>query len=381
MKAPQELSCREKELLKLSAEGYVRERRAGRVSCEEYTTLLVRRARYYRYMWLGGSEMDPKRQRGAHRRSLKGHAFWRNWVLYVLRNQWTFRSYELFESAISLAKELDSKASKEGVDCLAPLYGLPIPMKGTAAVVAFPSGAGVGVLSSYVPKKDSALTKLIYEAHGVVLGTTNVPEFACSVNTANVASGQTRNPYDFRFSPGGSSGGAGSAVAMHMCVVAVSEDTGGSTRVPALFNGLFGFDPCRNHYPNEGNCGMSFCKDQLGVLSRSMEDLLFYDRALLGTRHRAHELHALWQTRCDERPLESFRVGLPTRPWVIGGDRRLDATMQAAYEAVQRALQPVRLCEVDWDGPEATAVASQEGPEKHVHMSRSFKAIEPSLPT
>ena len=272
---------------------------------------------------------------------------------------------------MALAKELDLKAEAEGVEALAPLYGLPIPMKGTAAVVAFPSGAGVGILSGYVPVKDSALTKLIYARQGVVLGTTNTPEFACSVNTANVASGQTRNPYDHRLSPGGSSGGAGSAVSMHMCPVAVSEDTGGSTRVPALFNGLFGIEPARNHYPNEGNCGLSFTKDQLGVLSRSMEDLLFYDQARLAGRHPADELHSTWRQRCDARPLESFKVGLPKRPWVVGGDRRLDATMQAAYEAVQRALHPVSLCEVDWEGPEATAVASQEGPEKHVHMSRS----------
>ena len=70
---------------------------------------------------------------------------------------------------------------------------------------------------------------------------------------------------------------------MHRCPIAVSEDTGGSTRVPALYNGIFGFDPCRNHYPNEGNPGMTYTRDQIGVLARTMADILIYDRAVGGT--------------------------------------------------------------------------------------------------
>ncbi|CAJ1331815.1 unnamed protein product, partial [Effrenium voratum] len=250
------LTQRQKKLLRMSAQEYVAERKKGDVTCEEYTSLLVKRALYYRYM-----------------------------------NQWTFRSYDLFWKAVQRAKALDKKADAQGVDSIAPLYGLPIPMKGTAAVVDFPSGAGVGVLSSYTPVKNSELTDMILERNGIILGTSNVPEFAASVNTANKASGQCRNPYNHSFCPGGSSGGAGSAVAMFMSPVAVSEDTGGSTRVPALFNGLFGFDPARNHYPNQGNCGMSVTRDQIGVVCRSFQDVLFYDEALMQERHQAQQLH------------------------------------------------------------------------------------------
>ena len=273
MKEPAILTSREKELLRLSAQEYVEERKNGKVSCEEYTSLLVRRACYYRYM-----------------------------------NQWTFRSYELFEVAVLRAKSLDEVAKKEGVEAIAPLYGLPIPMKGTAAVVDFPAGCGVGILSCYTPVKNSELTDLIYKRNGIILGTTNVPEFAASVNTMNIASGQCRNPYNHAFLPGGSSGGAGSAVSMHMCPVAVSEDTGGSTRVPALCNGLFGFDPARNYYPNEGNAGMTVTRDQIGVVCRSMADVIFYDKALMQDRFNAAALHSAAETEAKDRLLSSIRV-------------------------------------------------------------------------
>ena len=98
----------------------------------------------------------------------------------------------------------------------------------------------------------------------------NVPEFAANWVTANPASGQTRNPYDHKLTVGGSSGGSASAVVSYMCPLAVTEDTGGSTRVPATCNGNFGFDPSRNHYPNAGNPGMSYTHDQLGLNARSV---------------------------------------------------------------------------------------------------------------
>merc|ERR1719397_1763 len=156
-------------------------------------------------------------------------------------------------------------------------------MKGTAAVVDFPSGSGSGILSGYTPVMDSHLTALIKNKNGLIFGTTNVPEFAASWVTANPASGQTRNPYNHKFTAGGSSGGSASAVATYLCPLAVTEDTGGSTRLPAISNHNFGFDPSRNHYPNHGNPGMTYTNDQLGVNARSISDIIFYDRSIMDT--------------------------------------------------------------------------------------------------
>eukprot|EP00310_Coccolithus_braarudii_P021446 CAMPEP_0183354362 /NCGR_PEP_ID=MMETSP0164_2-20130417/37262_1 /TAXON_ID=221442 /ORGANISM="Coccolithus pelagicus ssp braarudi, Strain PLY182g" /LENGTH=599 /DNA_ID=CAMNT_0025527231 /DNA_START=76 /DNA_END=1875 /DNA_ORIENTATION=- len=289
---------RETQLLQLTATEYIRERRAGRVSCEQYVRLLVRRVHLYRYM-----------------------------------NQWIFSSYARFKLCVEAARALDTMAAKEGIEAIAPLYGLPVPMKGTGAIVDFPSGAGVGVLSGHTPCKDCDIVQRLRAAHAIVFGATNVPEFAASVNTANPASGQTRNPYDHMLSPGGSSGGAASAVTMGLCPLAVSEDTGGSTRIPALFNGLFGFDPARNHYPNGGNPGMSYTRDQVGVLARTMDDLLLYDQAVVVDRSDA-ESAAAAQTRSGRRIV----IGAPQRPFVVDDELRIDAHMRAKYDLAVAAL-------------------------------------------
>ena len=253
------MTPRERELHAMSGTDYVAARRAGTVSCEEYTTALVKRARYLRYM-----------------------------------NHFIFNTYDRLDQAVAAAVGLDATAEAEGVEAIAPLYGLPIPMKGTAAVVDYPSGSGSGVLSGYTPVKDSGtpwpswpchtltsdeivdtdLTALIKEKNGIILGCTNVPEFAASARTVNPASGQTRNAYSHALTVGGSSGGAGSAVASYVAPIAVTEDTGGSTRIPATANGNFGFDPSRGHYPNDGNPGMSYIRDQLGLNARSEPPLL-----------------------------------------------------------------------------------------------------------
>lgn len=256
--SPDAWTPRERELLRFGVRQYIAARQAQEISCEEYTRLLVRRARRLRAM-----------------------------------NQWTYRCYELFDKAIESAIQLDRKVTAAGsVEAIAPLYGLPVPMKGTAAVVDYPSGGGCGLLTQFTPVKNSAMTDAIISQNGIIFGTTNVPPFAYSTVTRNAHSGFCRNPWaPVKLSSGGSSGGAASAVAAFCCPVAVSEDTGGSTRIPALCCGLFGFDPARNHYPNAGNPGITLVKDQIGAVARSLEDLILWDRLLMGNRHGARELH------------------------------------------------------------------------------------------
>ena len=135
-----------------------------------------------------------------------------------------------------------------------------MPIKGTCATTDFPSDAGCDILKHFYAVKDAAIVSRIRAAHGIIFCKTNTPPFATSWLTANKNSGLCVNPYPlegskFVLSSGGSSGGSAVAVATNVAPVAVSEDTGGSTRHPASNCGLFGYDPPRSKHPNEGNPG------------------------------------------------------------------------------------------------------------------------------
>lgn len=203
------------------------------------------------------------------------------------------------------ARQLDAKASREGVSAISPLYGLPVPVKGTVATTDFPSSAGVGILQDNFGLMDAPLVTALRAAHGVVMGKTNVPEFSASYIAANYANGVTLNPFNHSLITGGSSGGSASAVAAHLSTVAISEDSTGSTREPALQCHVFGYDPSLRHFNNDGVAPCSPWLDQVGLLARDFEDVLLMDAALLNTssEHAAAEAAA--------PPLEAIRIGVP----------------------------------------------------------------------
>lgn len=200
MYEPQQLTDKEKMMVGWSAEEYVAAFQTGEVTATEYTTLMVSRMLHYRML-----------------------------------NAFFVTSYELTDSIIAQAEAIDAKVAAAGGDVMvvAPLFGLPIPAKGTMASMDFPGGAGVGVLDGCFAADDAALIKLIKDANGVIMGKTNVPEFACSWQSMNHLNGVVRSSYNTTFSVCGSSGGSGTAVAAYIAPIAVTEDTGGSTRCPA----------------------------------------------------------------------------------------------------------------------------------------------------
>lgn len=199
----------------------------------------------------------------------------------------------------------------------------------------------------------------------------------------NPASGQTRNPYNHAFTVGGSSGGSASAVSSYLCPLAVTEDTGGSTRVPASSNQNFGFDPSRNHYPNAGNPGMTYLCDQLGVNARSIEDILLYDRALTAHPTAATadaeraSLHEAAAAAVAARP--SLRVGAPRYPFnEPGGDQQVNAEQLAKLDAAIAAIASAGhmvLQQEEWptvpskhrDGAEANAMEDVVAPTGNVN--------------
>jgi amidase len=142
------------------------------------------------------------------------------------------------EPARAVAADLDARAARGSF--AGPLHGLPIAIKDMAETAGIRTTFGSPIFASYVPDFDAPHVALLKQAGAVVIGKTNVPEFGAGSQTFNTVFGPTRNPYDTRLTPGGSSGGAAAAVATGMIPFADGSDVASSIRNPAAFCGLVG---------------------------------------------------------------------------------------------------------------------------------------------
>src|SRR5262249_40898951 len=153
-----------------------------------------------------------------------------------------------------------------------PLHGIPISLKDNIHTAGIRTTAGSKFLKEFVPVRDAHIVAKLKEAGAILLGKTNLHEFAYGVTTNNPHYGAVRNPSDTSRIPGGSSGGAAAAVAAGLCVAAVGTDTGGSIRIPASLCGIVGFKPSRGRVSVEGTVPLSPTLDCVGPLARSAED-------------------------------------------------------------------------------------------------------------
>jgi amidase len=170
------------------------------------------------------------------------------------------------EQAAATAAELDSLAARG--EFRGPLHGLPIAVKDLAETAGIRTTFGSPVFASYVPSFDAPHVALLKQAGAVVVGKTNTPEFGAGAQTFNPVFGPTRNPFDPRLTPGGSSGGAAAAVATGMVPFADGSDLASSVRNPAAFCGVVGLRTTPGLIPDEAFESLSV----IGPLARSAQD-------------------------------------------------------------------------------------------------------------
>lgn len=143
------------------------------------------------------------------------------------------------EEALKLADAADARMAKQGPD--GPLHGLPHAVKDLADAVGFPTTKGSPLHKNDYPARDCLIVERLRKAGSLIIGKTNVPEFGLGSHSFNPVFGATKNPYDQTKSAGGSSGGAGAALATGMLPLADGSDSGGSLRNPGNFNNVVGF--------------------------------------------------------------------------------------------------------------------------------------------
>jgi len=135
---------------------------------------------------------------------------------------------------------------------LGPLGGIPIGVKELEDVAGMVTGFGWTIYKDHIAAEDSVQVKRLKKAGAIVVGKTNIPEFGFTFFTTNRIYGVTRNPWDLKRTPGGSSGGSAAAVAAGMVPIATGSDSGGSIRTPAAYPGCFGLTTSFSHTPSSG---------------------------------------------------------------------------------------------------------------------------------
>ena len=153
-----------------------------------------------------------------------------------------------------------------------PLHGIPIALKDNIYTQDIRTTGGSEILHDFVPLHDAAVVLALKKAGAVILGKTNMHEFAYGVTTDNPHFGAARNPWDLERSPGGSSGGSAAALAAGLCYGSMATDTGGSIRIPASLCGVVGLKPGLGRVSTDGVIPLSITLDFVGPLARTVAD-------------------------------------------------------------------------------------------------------------
>jgi aspartyl-tRNA(Asn)/glutamyl-tRNA(Gln) amidotransferase subunit A len=239
-------------------------------------------------------------------------------------------------SALERARSIDARR-KRG-EAVGLLGGLPLAVKDVLCTAGLRTTCGSKILQNFVPPYDAHVIVRLKQADAVLLGKTNLDEFAMGSSTENSAYQVTRNPWDRERIPGGSSGGSAAAVAAGLTPLALGSDTGGSIRQPAGLCGIVGLKPSYGRVSRFGLVAYASSLDQVGPLTRTVADAALLLEAIAG--------HDPRDSTSVDRPVPSYRQALeqPVRPLTIGVVREhfaegLDAEVEQAVRAALRVFE------------------------------------------
>ena len=233
------------------------------------------------------------------------------------------------------------------LDALHPLLGVPVALKDLVSMRGGQATAGSKILVGYVSPYDAHITERLRDAGAVILGKTNMDEFAMGSSTEHSAFGPTANPWALDRVPGGSSGGSAAAVAAYHVAVSIGTDTGGSIRQPAALCGIVGLKPTYGRVSRYGIVAFASSLDQVGPFARDARDASLLLHAVAGWDARdatsaplpvpPELLHLPAGDDEAAADLRGARIGLPREYFVPGMEAGVEARVREAVAALEAA--------------------------------------------
>ncbi|PIP00078.1 amidase [Pleomorphomonas carboxyditropha] len=228
---------------------------------------------------------------------------------------------------------------------LGPLHGIPVAVKANVAVAGKRMTAGSKLLADRIADTDADATQALKRQGAIIIGATNMHEFAWGGTTANPHFGQCRNPWDRNRIPAGSSGGSGAAVAARAVFAALGTDTGGSIRLPASMNGLTGLRPGVGRLSTGGIFPLAWSMDTVGPIAPSAADCAIVHAALCG-----ESVPAGFAAAGRPASLSGKRIAVPTPYAFAALQTDVETTFRDAlrqFEALGAVVDPVSLADLD----------------------------------
>jgi aspartyl-tRNA(Asn)/glutamyl-tRNA(Gln) amidotransferase subunit A len=216
------------------------------------------------------------------------------------------------------------------------LDGIPLAIKDNILIKGIRATGGSAILREYVAPSDATVIEKLRTAGAVFVGKTNLDEFAMGGSTEHSAFGPTKHPRDLERVPGGSSGGSACAVAADLCVAALGSDTGGSIRQPAAFCGIVGFKPSYGRVSRSGVMAMASSLDQIGPMTKTVEDTRMLFEAIQGVDPRDQTTVA-FPAMSKRHTVKGLRIGLPRQAWGQGMTDEVRAALEEAIGVLRAA--------------------------------------------
>ncbi len=242
------------------------------------------------------------------------------------------------DEALKMADEVQNKLDLGKTQNRKSILGIPLAIKDNMCIKGIPTTCSSKILHNFVPPYESTVTSKLMEQGYILIGKTNMDEFAMGSSTENSGFQVTKNPWDLERIPGGSSGGSAAAVAADECIAALGSDTGGSIRQPAALCGVVGLKPTYGRISRYGLVAFASSLDQIGPITKNVRDSAILMNILSG--HDPLDSTSAPVTVPDftaipGKDINGMKIGIPKEYFIEGMEEEVESSVKEAIKKLE----------------------------------------------